>query len=183
MTKRMQRIAIWIIAIILGLGTIGSLLIVALQYKNYNDEVAEYQKIMTEQKKEAQKTADNSDALAGYSADVFSASDVKKLNVEVLTPGSGKTIKKTDKLKISYFGWMPDGTIFDSTTKKGKTDSSSEMSLNSVITGWQEGLTGQKVGSVVRLTIPSDKAYGENGSGIIPANTPLKFIIIIHEVV
>lgn len=183
MTKRNQRISIWIITIILGLGTLGSFLVVALEYKNYNDQVAAYQKLLTEQKKAAQTTADNSEALSGYSADTFDSSSVNKLNVEVLTPGTGKTVQKTDKVKVSYFGWMPDGTIFDSTTKKGKSDSPIEMALDGFVAGWQDGLAGQNVGSTVRLTIPADKAYGSTGSGIIPANTPLKFIITIHEVV
>ena len=56
------------------------------------------------------------------------------------------------------------------------------MSLSGVIKGWTEGLTGVKVGSTVRLTIPADKAYGAQGSGIIPANAPLEFIVQVHKI-
>ena len=42
-------------------------------------------------------------------------------------------------------------------------------------------LAGQKVGSVVRLTIPAAQAYSTQGSGIIPANAPLEFIVEIHS--
>ena len=48
-----------------------------------------------------------------------------------------------------------------------------------VIEGWQKGIVGMKIGGIRELTIPSDLAYGETGSGEdIPANTPLKFIVM-----
>ena len=47
-----------------------------------------------------------------------------------------------------------------------------------VIEGWDKGLVGQRLGSVVELTIPSDQAYGETGSGDrIPPDSPLRFTV------
>jgi peptidylprolyl isomerase len=51
-----------------------------------------------------------------------------------------------------------------------------------VIKGWTDGLAGQRVGSTVKLTIPADQGYGATGSGIIPANAPLQFIVVIHSI-
>ena len=65
--------------------------------------------------------------------------------------------------------------------KKDADDKPVTFTLSGVIAGWTEGLTGVKVGSVVRLTIPSEKAYGAQGSGAIPANSPLEFIVEIHK--
>ena len=48
-----------------------------------------------------------------------------------------------------------------------------------MIEGWKKGLVGMKIGGVRELSIPSDLAYGKNGSGEkIPADTPLKFIVM-----
>ena len=53
-----------------------------------------------------------------------------------------------------------------------------------VIEGWREGIKGMKIGGVRIITIPSEKAYGETGSKdatgkeTIPANTPLKFLVM-----
>lgn len=54
--------------------------------------------------------------------------------------------------------------------------------LNRVIEGWKEGLAGQKVGSRVLLSIPAEKAYGEQGSPPdIGENEPLLFVVDILD--
>ncbi|MDK2899356.1 MAG: hypothetical protein PWQ10_543 [Patescibacteria group bacterium] len=189
-TPKSQRIGIWIIAIVLMLGTLGSFLVMGLSLNNQRNDtaqgssdsaasLAEYQ---AQQKIAAQASADNSEPLSGYETRAFDPANVTKLKVEVLSEGSGEVIKTTDSLKVSYFGWTSDGKIFDSSKKKDTKDAPSTFALSNVITGWKEGLTGVKAGSVVRLTIPSDKAYGTTGSGIIPADTPLEFIVVIDSI-
>jgi len=185
-TSRSQRIGIWIITVILGIGTLGSFLIMGLSLSNQKVDLAEqqkaYQQYLDQQKVAAQANADNSEALEGYSTRTFDASNVKTLKVEVLKTGNGDVIKKTDSINTSYFGWTSDGKIFDSSKKKNSADEPITFSLSGVISGWTEGLAGQKVGSVIRLTIPAAKAYGSTGSGVIEANTPLEFIVIIHKI-
>jgi FKBP-type peptidyl-prolyl cis-trans isomerase len=190
---RAQRIGIWIIAIVMTVGTLGSFVVIILsndnqakdqatateQQKSYTAQLAEYQK---QQKIAAQTNADNSEALSGYTARTFDAAAATALKAEVLTQGTGDTVKATDSINASYFGWTSDGKIFDSSKKKGANDTPITFALNGVIKVWTEGLTGVKVGSVVRLTIPSDKAYGPTGSGIIPANAPLEFIVQIQKI-
>lgn len=187
-TPRSQRIGIWIIAIVLTIGTLGSFLVMVLSIKNQAIDNAEYQKQYTEylaeQKKSAQTNADNSESFSGdYSAAAFDAAGVTTLSVETLVQGTGDVISETDSINVSYFGWTADGVIFDGSKKKdATTDSPTTFALSGVITGWTEGLTGVKVGSVVKLTIPSDKAYGTTGSGIIGADSPLQFIVQIHGI-
>jgi len=185
-TPRSQRVGIWIIAIVLAVGTLGSFLVMALSVQNQTADQAQQQKqyddYLAQQKVAAQQNADNSEVLTGYTTDKFDPTNVTTLKVETLKQGTGETVKVTDSINSSYFGWTSDGKIFDSSQKKGAADKPVTFALSGVIKGWTEGLTGVKVGSVVRLTIPADKAYGAQGSGSIPANSPLVFIVEIHKI-
>lgn len=190
-TTRAQQIGIWIIAVVLTVGTIGSFLVLILARDNSTKDAAT-QKASTDQQLAAQQAqakiqakanADNSIALTGYSADTFDASSVTALKKDILVAGTGDEVKPSDSIKASYFGWTSDGVIFDSSTKKDtKADTPVTFPLSGVIQGWTDGLAGQRVGSTVELTIPADQAYGATGSGTIPANAPLKFIVIIHSI-
>lgn len=185
-TPRSQRIGIWIIAIVLTVGTLGSFLVMGLSVNNQRSDQEKQQKAYDEyqaqQKTAAQLSADNSEPLKDYATRTFDLTSVDKLQSEVLVEGTGKTIKATDSISASYFGWLSNGKLFDSTKKKETADMPATFSLSGVISGWAEGLTGKKVGSTVRLTIPADKAYGSQPSGIIPANSPLEFIVTVHSV-
>jgi FKBP-type peptidyl-prolyl cis-trans isomerase len=182
-TPRSQRIGIWIIAVVLMLGTLGSFLVMALSVQNQaTDQAAAAAAALAQQKIQAEANAALSVPLTGYTPSAFNASSVTKLGVEVLKQGTGAVIKSTDSINSSYFGWTADGKIFDSSQKQGSGDTPITFPLSGVITGWTKGLTGLKVGSTVRLTIPSDQAYGAQGSGGIPANAPLEFIVEIHKI-
>jgi len=187
---RGQQIGIWIIAVTLTVGTLGSFFAIILANDNQKIDTAttqeEYDKQLKEyeaqQKAAAQANADNSEPLDGYAAATFDAAAVTELKTEVLVAGSGEEIKETDTIKASYFGYTSDGKIFDSSNKKDADNAAISFSLQQVIKGWTNGLKGQKVGSTVKLTIPADQAYGESGSGIIPANAPLEFIVQIDSI-
>lgn len=190
-TTKAQQIGIWIIAIVLTVGTIGSFLVMVLANDNSNKDTAtqqaDYAKQLAAQqaqaKAQAQANADNSVALSGYNAASFNAASVTALQKDILVSGTGDEVKASDSIKVSYFGWTSDGVIFDSSTKKDtKKDTPITLSLGQVIQGWSEGLAGQRVGSTVKLTIPADQAYGATGSGVIPANAPLEFIVEIHSI-
>lgn len=189
-TSRAQQVGIWIIAIVLTVGTIGSFAAIVLQNDNqasdqarqqadYNQQLEEYQK---QQKAAAEANAANSEPLDGYSAKPFDELEAATLKTTVLKQGEGASVQESDTIKASYFGWLADGRIFDSSNKKDAADVPISFPLTGVIEGWTKGLAGQKVGSVVELAIPAAQAYGPNGSGIIPANAPLKFIVIINAV-
>jgi FKBP-type peptidyl-prolyl cis-trans isomerase len=176
-TSNSQRIGIWVIAGVLLVGTLGSFIAMMLAPANQQIDTANAQK---EQQQAAAEYAKSAEPLQGYQTAAFTATDITELKKEVLVQGEGDVITGTDKINVSYFGWLPDGTIFDSSTRSG-TDTPIDLALNGVIAGWTEGLTGEKVGSTIKLLIPSDKAYGAQASGLIPANTPLAFILTVHS--
>lgn len=189
-TPKAQRIGIWIIAIVLMVGTLGSFLVMGLSINNQKIDAAaetaeqqkQYDEYMAQQQAASEASAVSSEGFGGYTTQPFDAASATKLTVEVLKQGDGAVVAATDSINSSYFGWLPDGKIFDSSKKIGNDDAPITFSLSGVIPGWTEGLTGVKVGSIVKLTIPAEKGYGAQGSGTIPANSPLQFIVEIHAI-
>lgn len=185
--KKGQQIGIWIIAITLTVGTIGSFAGIVLAMNNQaGDEQRaqeEYARQLEEFQRQQAERAKQNAVLEGYSVSTFNGDDVTELAVRVLVEGDGAEVSSTDSISASYTGWLADGTIFDSTNKKDAGNSPVEFPLTGVIEGWTEGLSGQKVGSVVELTIPADKGYGAQGSGsVIPPNAALRFIVKIERI-
>lgn len=88
------------------------------------------------------------------------------------TAGEGDEPTAADKVKVHYEGRLIDGTVFDSSYQRGQP---LEFPLNGVIKGWTEGLQMMKPGGKAKLTIPSDLAYGDAGTGPIPAKAVLVF--------
>ncbi|MDQ5932555.1 MAG: FKBP-type peptidyl-prolyl cis-trans isomerase [Candidatus Saccharimonadales bacterium] len=180
-TSTAQRAGIWIIAIVLTVGTIGGFLVMILAPQNEASDAERQQKEfakMIKQQQEQQQKA--SEPLDGYRAEPFDAESVKELKVETLVEGSGEQLTKDSTISANYFGWTSDGKIFDSSKKSG-TVTPAEFSLQGVIPGWTEGLTGAKVGSTVKLTIPAEKAYGSTDDGMGRPVGPLQFIVEIKE--
>lgn len=184
-TSKATRIGIWFIAVFMLVGTIGSFAVMVLANDNQRiDEQMqqkEYDEYLSEMKKQSEENAKKSEPIESYKAVAFKGEDVTELKKEILVEGKGPVVKESDAINVSYFGWLEDGTIFDSSKKEG-TDTPIDLSLMQVIPGWTEGLTGVKEGSVVKLTIPAEKGYGEAGSGVIPPNAPLQFILKIHKI-
>lgn len=102
------------------------------------------------------------------------------LQYEVLTEGKGPKPLATDQVKVHYEGKLLDGTVFDSSIKRGEPVT---FPLNQVIPGWTEGVQLMPVGSKYRLTIPAKLGYGENGSGPIPPNSVLVFEVELLDIV
>lgn len=101
------------------------------------------------------------------------------LMYKVITPGTGKSPKATDRVKTHYRGTFADGRQFDSSYDRGQP---AEFAVNRVIPGWTEGLQLMKEGGKWELYIPSDLAYGARGNRGIPPNTALKFEVELIEV-
>mmetsp|Transcript_35840 Transcript_35840/g.71317 ORF Transcript_35840/g.71317 Transcript_35840/m.71317 type:complete len:247 (+) Transcript_35840:38-778(+) len=78
-----------------------------------------------------------------------------------LVAGMGKQPTIDSTVKVHYHGMLPDGTVFDSSVERGEPIS---FPLKQVIRGWQEGVPMMKVGGKATLVIPSDIAYGDQGS-------------------
>ena len=102
------------------------------------------------------------------------------LQYEVLTEGTGKKAQATDQVKCHYEGTLIDGTLFDSSIKRGEP---AVFGVNQVIPGWVEALQLMPEGSKWRLYIPSDLAYGARGAGeMIPPHSALIFDIELIQV-
>jgi FKBP-type peptidyl-prolyl cis-trans isomerase FkpA/FKBP-type peptidyl-prolyl cis-trans isomerase FklB len=75
--------------------------------------------------------------------------------------GKGEQPKATDTVKVHYHGTLIDGTVFDSSVKRGEP---ATFPLNQVIKCWTEGVQLMKVGGKSKLVCPSAIAYGDRGS-------------------
>jgi FKBP-type peptidyl-prolyl cis-trans isomerase FkpA len=87
--------------------------------------------------------------------------------------GTGATPSPTDRVTVQYEGKLVDGTVFDSSRKRGQP---ATFPLNGVIKCWTEGVGRMKVGEKATLTCPSDIAYGDGGRPpTIPGGATLIF--------
>lgn len=95
------------------------------------------------------------------------------LQFEVITEGSGPKPLVTNKVTCHYHGTLIDGTVFDSSVKRGQP---ATFPLNAVIKGWTEGVQLMAVGSKYRFFIPPQLGYGERQvSAQIGPNSTLIF--------
>ena len=102
------------------------------------------------------------------------------LQYKVLTEGTGKKPKATDKVKCHYAGTLLNGVQFDSSYDRGEP---AVFGLNQVIAGWTEGVQLMSEGSKYEFYIPYNLAYGEHGApGAIPPYATLKFVVELLEV-
>lgn len=102
------------------------------------------------------------------------------LQYEVIKQGTGAKPAATDTVKVHYEGKLLDGTVFDSSIKRGEPVS---FPLNRVIPGWTEGVQLMPVGSKYKFTIPANLAYGDQGAGPIPPHSVLQFEVELLEIV
>ena len=97
------------------------------------------------------------------------------LQYEILEPSLGQKPKATDTVRVHYEGTLIDGTVFDSSYKRGE---SITFPLDGVIKGWTEGLQLMSIGSKYKFFIPYQLAYGERGAGqSIPPYAALIFTV------
>ena len=103
------------------------------------------------------------------------------LQYEILTEGTGATPKATDQVKVHYHGLLIDGTVFDSSVRRGEPTT---FGVTQVISGWVEALQLMPVGSKWKLFIPSNLAYGAQGAGqAIAPHTTLIFEVELLDIV
>jgi peptidylprolyl isomerase len=108
----------------------------------------------------------------------------KELKVEDLVEGNGAAAKNGDKLSVQYVGVLYDnGKQFDASWDRGKEPLEVTLGAGQVISGWEQGLLGMKVGGRRKLTIPPDQAYGAQGQPpSIPGNATLIFEIDLKKI-
>lgn len=95
------------------------------------------------------------------------------LQYKILESATGPKPTLNDVVEVHYEGKLVDGTVFDSSYKRGET---ATFPVGGVIEGWTKALQLMPVGSTWELYIPSDLAYGSQGApGAIGPNEVLIF--------
>lgn len=97
------------------------------------------------------------------------------LVIEELAVGDGVEASAGHSVKVHYTGWLTDGRKFDSSRDRNDPFVF-PLGAGHVIQGWDEGVTGMKVGGKRKLTIPPKLGYGARGAGtVIPPDATLVF--------
>ncbi|MGI4982060.1 MAG: FKBP-type peptidyl-prolyl cis-trans isomerase [Janthinobacterium lividum] len=95
------------------------------------------------------------------------------VTVQHLRAGTGASPSASDTVTVNYQGTLTDGTVFDSSYKRGEPTS---FPLDRVVPCWTQGIQKMKIGEKARLICPPATAYGERGvPGVIPAGATLTF--------
>ena len=93
--------------------------------------------------------------------------------IRTITPGTGASPTADDVVKVHYEGKLIDGTVFDSSLKRGEP---AEFPLKGVVPCWTEALQKMKKGEKAQVVCPSTVAYGDRGSPpVIPPGATLSF--------
>lgn len=200
-TSPRQRIVIVFIALLMLLSTFALYASIVLSSNGSSssaeasaltaEEEARYQELLTEyqDKVNAQASELSSkyfDEFATFKSRVksFNAADVTDVTWTDLKVGDGEEVNSEDFVEYSayYIGWLSDETVFDSSFD----DASKPTALNSplagtteMIQGWKDGIQGMKIGGVREISIPSALGYGDQDQGSIPANSPLRFVVML----
>jgi len=98
----------------------------------------------------------------------------------VLEEGKGAKPTIDDQVECDYEGSLIDGTVFDSSIKRGEP---ATFPLKNVIKGWQEAIPMMPLGSKWKIFIPAELGYGEQGSYSIPGNSVLIFDVKLLQII
>ncbi len=120
------------------------------------------------------------DYVAGKNKDKIK-STASGLKYMILAEGTGKQAEAGKTVDVMYYGMLPNGEEFDNSYKRGQ-EFSFPLGQGQVIKGWDEGIALLKEGSKAVLFIPSDLAYGDQGTGKIPAKSELMFYVELKKV-
>jgi FKBP-type peptidyl-prolyl cis-trans isomerase FkpA len=127
----------------------------------------------------AQKAA--SDFLAKAAAEPGATRTPSGAVVTTMREGKGAAPTATDTVKVHYHGTLVDGTVFDSSVRRGEP---ATFPLNRVIHCWTEGVQKIKVGGKSKLVCPAATAYGDRGSPpVIRPGATLVFEVELLEIV
>lgn len=116
----------------------------------------------------------NADFLKNYAKQKGVKSTPSGLLYKVIKEGDGAMPADTSEVEVHYEGKLIDGSIFDSSYKRGET---ATFAVNQVIKGWSEAVKLMKVGAEYEVCLPYEIAYGERGTRGIPPYSTLIFKI------
>jgi len=148
-----------------------------------------YQKYLNAvDKQSAELSSKYFDTFVSYKSRVkaYNAADITTTTAKDLVVGTGAEVTDENFVDYSayYIGWLSDETIFDSSFDDAANPTSLKAPLEgttNMIEGWLEGIVGMKIGGVREISIPSALAYGDQAQGSIPADSPLKFIVMLID--
>jgi FKBP-type peptidyl-prolyl cis-trans isomerase len=104
------------------------------------------------------------------------------LYIQDLVEGRGLAARSGHVVVVHYTGWLPNGEQFD-TTLGAEARSFQLGARRDVITGWEEGVAGMRIGGKRRLVVPPQLAYGARGvPGAIPPNATLVYEFELLEI-
>lgn len=89
-----------------------------------------------------------------------------------LSVGDGRSPESGDLVTMNFIGSLPDGTVFANTQTSGKPVTV-QYDRGQLLTGWEEGLARMKAGGTAQMVLPPELAFGPQGYGSIPPNTPI----------
>lgn len=106
---------------------------------------------------------------------------VNKLIIDDVIIGAGDEVVTGNTVIVHYIGTLQNGQEFDNSNKRG-TPFEFTVGAGKVISGWEEGIVGMKVGGKRIIVIPAEKGYGKEGFGPIPGNATLVFSLELLEI-
>lgn len=106
---------------------------------------------------------------------------VSELRTAYTSEGTGEEAKTGDTIVVHYIGVLPDGAVFDSSRDRG-TPFSFTLGVGQVIQGWDQALSGARVGDRLIIAIPPELGYGSRAIGAIPADATLVFDVEVLDI-
>jgi len=104
------------------------------------------------------------------------------IRFQVHKSGAGPTVTTGQTVRVHYTGYLPDGTVFDSSFLRD-TLFQFQVGVGQVIPGWDLTLLNMQQGEQRTVILPPDLAYGKEGvAGIVPPDSPLRFDIELVEI-
>ncbi|HSE61231.1 MAG TPA: FKBP-type peptidyl-prolyl cis-trans isomerase [Candidatus Saccharimonadales bacterium] len=163
-TKKSTRIIIWVIAIVMAVGAVGSYFVIILQNNDAQKQQNNPQTNISQQTQQPTPVDQTAFKVEGK---------VTELQKTDLKEGNGKEAGPNDLVRMHYKGTIAQtGAKFDSSYDRGEPLT---CTLKGLIVGWQQGVPGMKEGGKRRLVIPASLAYGAQERPGIPANSDLVF--------
>lgn len=145
--------------------------------------IAENMMTAVKDKQMLERYGENKKACEDFMANIAKKSGIKTLGdgiyYEVITEGTGAVPADSDRVKVDYEGTLINDSVFDSSYKRGEATT---FMCKQVIPGWTKALTHMPVGSIWKVYIPQEQAYGSQDRGMIKPFSALVFKIELHSI-